>query len=392
MSRDPLAVVIAVVIAVTGVVATGSAPASAAPTASAASGAGRGAGVSLPRLPGRYQVGTITRELVDHSRQDPFAPTPQPRSVLVQFWYPAARAGQCTPAPYMSPATAAFEEKAAGLAPGAIASIRTHACVGGSAARSHAGWPVLLFSPGSGTSRSLYTAMAEDMASQGFVVVAIDHPYDAEIVEFPDGRVVLRDQPPEGPTSNAVAVVVRADDVHFVLDQLPVFDTAPGGPLRDDLDLHRVGMFGHSMGGAAAAAAMLTDDRIAAGVNLDGSFYGPVVDAGLDRPFLLMSSAGHDIRTDPSWVSTWANLRGWRRDLELADSGHLTYSDIAVLYGPLHLNAVLPPAAVGTIDGVRAVDIEQTYLTAYFDHFLRHAPAPLLEHPDPRYPEVLFMG
>jgi pimeloyl-ACP methyl ester carboxylesterase len=224
------------------------------------------------------------------------------------------------------------------------------------------------------------------------VVVAIDHPYDADIVEFPDGRVVLRGQQPEGPTTNATAVAVRADDTHFVLDQLPAFDTAPAGLLRGDLDLQRVGMFGHSMGGATAAAAMLTDRRIAAGVNLDGTFYGPVVSAGLDRPFLLMSSAGHNIRTDPSWASTWANLRGWRRDLELADSGHLTYSDIAVLYGPLHLSTVVPQAAVGTIDGVRAVDVEQTYLTAYFDHFLLHAPTRLLEHPDPRYPEVLFLG
>ena len=58
-------------------------------------------------------------------------------------------------------------------------------------------------------------------------------------------------------------------------------------------------MFGHSMGGATAAATMRLDRRLAAGVDLDGTLYGPVVGAGLPRPFLLMSSPDTTAPTTP---------------------------------------------------------------------------------------------
>ncbi|MCI4066487.1 hypothetical protein MRQ36_29590 [Micromonospora sp. R77] len=342
--------------------------------------------VELPALPGRYEVGTLTRELTDHHRTDPFAPAPQDRSVMVQLWYPATAVDGSPPAPYMTPALAAFEENASGLPAGTLGAIGTHAHVDALPRRTFGGWPVVLFSPGSGSSRSLYTTMLEDLASQGFIIVAMDHPYDADAVEFPGGRLVLRDQPPDGPESNAVAVAVRAEDTSFVLSELPMLD----GQLRGTMNLHRVGMFGHSMGGATTAAAMHTDPRLAAGVDLDGTLYGPVVDTGLSRPFLLMSSATHDRSDDGTWAEFWSHLSGWHRDLKLAGSGHLSYCDIAALVGPLHLTGMFPPEMVGTIDGDRAVQIEQTYLTAYFDRFLRHGSTPLLDSPDPDYPEVLF--
>lgn len=344
--------------------------------------------VALPALPGDYQVGTVTRVLTDHHRRDPFAPSPQDRSVPVQLWYPATDADRSPPAPYMTPALAAFEENASGLPAGTLGSIRTRARLGAWPRRAPGGWPVVLFSPGSSASRSLYTTMVEDLASQGFVVVAMDHPYDPDAVEFPDGRLVLRNQPPDSDETNAAAVAVRVDDTRFVLDELTMLD----GRLRGTMDLHRVGMFGHSMGGATAAAAMRVDPRLAAGVDLDGTLYGPVVGAGLSRPFLLMSSAGHDRSNDATWATFWSHLTGWRRDLKMAGAGHVTYSDIAPLSGPLHLTDVFPPELMGTIDGDRAVDIEQTYLTAYFDRFLRHTTGSLLDGPGPRYPEVLFEG
>lgn len=36
----------------------------------------------------------------------------------------------------------------------------------------------------------MYSTSAGDLASQGYVVITVDHPYDAAIVEFPDGSVV----------------------------------------------------------------------------------------------------------------------------------------------------------------------------------------------------------
>jgi len=38
-------------------------------------------------------------------------------------------------------------------------------------------------------SRSTLTALAEDLASHGYVVAGIDHTYESHATAFPDGRV-----------------------------------------------------------------------------------------------------------------------------------------------------------------------------------------------------------
>ncbi|MEU8687509.1 hypothetical protein [Streptomyces sp. NPDC048665] len=110
-------------------------------------------------------------------------------------------------------------------------------------------------------------------------MVAVDHPYDSGEVEFPDGRMVLTRSAP-----SADAVAVRVADLRCVLDQVAVLDRG-GNPdaerrplprgLRGLLDLGRVGVFGHSHGGASAAALMDLDRRVRAGVD-DGRRRGVV--------------------------------------------------------------------------------------------------------------------
>ena len=369
------------------------APRAGSPGSQVATALAKSAALSLPWLPGQFQVGTVAMEMVDHSRLDPFAPARQPRALMVQLWYPAVHTDRYPLAPYMATGAARYEDQEDKLPPGTFESVRTQGHLGAPLAPARSGWPVLLFSPGSGTSRSLYTTLIEDLASQGYLVVAIDHPYDADVVEFPDGHLVLKSNLPD--QDKAEAVRVRAQDASFVLGQLHRLNAgelAPGW--RGSLDLTRAGMFGHSMGGATAAAAMLADPRITAGADMDGTFYGPVVSQGLDRPFMLMGSALHDRTDDDTWAQLWSQLRGWRLNLKLAESGHYNYSDIGVLAAPLNLTSLYPPGQLpyflGTIDGTRASVVEQAYLTAFFDHTLRHKDEPLLLRPDPHYPEIYF--
>ena len=80
-------------------------------------------------------------------------------------------------------------------------------------------------------------------------------------------------------------------DTRFVLDKLTAISRGrnptrrPGvaAGLAQALDLSRVGMFGASLGGAGSAETMLADRRVRARVNLDGTFFGRVLTAGLDR-------------------------------------------------------------------------------------------------------------
>lgn len=346
---------------------------------------------TLPPLPGPYPVGTDSVELVDHARDDPFAPYATKRSVVAQLWYPASTDEPPPFAAYMSAEVGAVHDGTFGFAPGTFASIRTQARFRAGALRNAQGWPVVLFSPGRGISRSLYSVTLEGLASQGFVVVALDHPYDASVVQFPDGRMaratVGAPETPEAIAAEATAALeVRVADVRFVLDQLQ--------QLGSLVDLQRVGMFGHSLGGATAAITMLRDERIVAGVNVDGTVFG-AIDADLDRPFVLMSSVGHDKETDPTWATFWSHLHGFRRALSLAGSTHMTFTDFAPLVSVLEVADDLPEGAItaiiGTIDGMHASEVMLTYLSAFFDQTLRQGAPALLDHSDPRYPEMLFL-
>jgi pimeloyl-ACP methyl ester carboxylesterase len=262
----------------------------------------------------------------------------------------------------------------------------------------------VLFSPGSGGDRDSSTNQVEDLVSHGYTVVTIDHTHDSAEVEFPGGRVEGNTIPPDTIEINTEATRVRAADTRFVLDQLCAINAGrspdvehrplPAG-IAGTLDVGRVGMFGHSMGGATTAWAMLDDRRILAGINLDGAFYGPVVDAGLDRPFLLMSSQDHNRDDDDTWAALWSHLRGWRRDLRLLDSGHLSYNDVQILLPPAAGAIGYPPDVVrqflGTIDPVRAVLVVRTYLRGFMDLHLRHRGTDLFDGPTPRYPEIQFV-
>jgi predicted dienelactone hydrolase len=316
---------------------------------------------------------------------------------MVQLWYPAQPGGTGW-APYLPARIASTIERMNHLPPGTVSRIRTH---GRTAAPVAAGaHPVLLYSPGSSEMRSDATALVENLASEGYVVVAIDHTHESEFVEFPHGQVVRGTFVDTGPASNERALRVRVADSRFVLDQLSVLDHR--GPFAGRLDLARVGMFGFSLGGATTAATMLADPRLHAGADLDGSLYGPVVHEGLQRPFLLMLSpipASFKKRCGASCAhlsvfhffrAFYSHLRGPRYAVELADSGHESFED-SVWIKP-QLAPIAPAAArqfdVGSINERAAVTTVTGYLTAFFDRYLRDTPQPVLREPTKTYPSL----
>jgi len=238
-------------------------------------------------------------------------------------------------------------------------------------------YPVLLFSGASTTSRLFYNAVAQSVASHGYIVITIDHPYDADIVEFPDGSTIL-----EGNITTdeqiELSVKTRAQDVSFVLDQLSnrSVTTQLLPSLSHAVDTKKAGVFGHSLGGATAGEAMLRDSRLVAGINFDGSMFGPVVEQGLSRPFILF---GHENKTravesDYTWAAIWPKLTGWKREFELKGSQHYSFSDVPNFASLLGLsgNSSEPLRdIIGTIDHLRALDIMTDYTVAFFNKFLR---------------------
>lgn len=362
--------------------------------------------VPLPKLKGPYTVGTSVLELVDSSRTDPFAPTLQQRDLVISLFYPtnikgdnddeAERSKNCTLPLQFPRLTAAYIDAVYNDTNASAGRIQGRSCL--DSPLSHPELPLLLFGPGLGNSRTFYSAELEELASYGWNVVSVDHPYDTGIVEYPDGRAVYaRDSVVVNGTADEY-LDVRVADMKFALDSLsdaavvsriPGLDAAADTPaLRTD----KVGAFGHSFGGATSLQLLLNDTRFAAGANFDGILFGSVVEEGTDSPFVLFGT--NPRMEDDTWTTGWANLRGFKRQYAVDDTEHGAFTDFPIIRDVLGADA--PPlldTGLGTIKGARIIDIETAYLNALFGRFLKGEGGELLDGEGSQdWPEVSLVG
>ncbi|KAH0040865.1 PAF acetylhydrolase family protein, partial [Aureobasidium melanogenum] len=326
---------------------------------------------------GRYGVASTVMELVDTSRNDTYASKPEPRRIMVSSYYPANSLKKCQPVmlPYMPPATAAVYDRMyapIGIPNGTFGSFELSTCAFNRKNRSRGpnDFPIVLFSPGLGNSRLLYGAMAQSLASHGYVVITMDHAYDANIVEYPDKSIALAVDI-ETTEQITADVVVRQRDFSFLIDQL--HNCSIRQQLSHDIaslkSLNKILVVGHSLGGATAAAAMLADNRIAAAVDLDGTMFGDVLNEGLRSPFMIMSHAGKNLTTDPSWARVWPKVTGTKLAVALNGTVHGSYTDLPLLANTLGLSAKASPQVgelLGMMDGVMAIENINAFVGQFF--------------------------
>lgn len=338
---------------------------------------------TLPPPGGQYGTGSAVAMLIDTSRHDPFANTTnssQHRKLMVSAFYPVALREQCLEGQlrYMPAGTAAFYDAmyaAYGVANDTFGSLKLSSC---NLSRHRAvlskSFPVVLFSPGLGNSRLIYSAMAQSLASEGFIVVTIDHPYDTDFVEFTDGSTALA----ANITSDeqiAAAVDVRVKDIHFVMDQLPTKrtgDSLLGG--HACAKNQKFTIFGHSLGGAAGAEATLQDSRLAAAINLDGTFFGPLLSRGAKSPLMIVAHDGKNLTTDPSWISVWQTTQKTTKvALAIGNTAHGSFTDLPLVVDTLGLpNAMreeLDPL-IGSLSGTHIRRVV-TSLVKHFHDYVR---------------------
>ena len=112
--------------------------------------------------------------------------------------------------------------------------------------------PIVLFSHGLGGSRENNAYLGEHWAGRGFVAVFLQHAgCDSAVwqgVPREKRRAVLTE------AASGRNLVLRAEDVSAVLDQLEAWNRTAGHPLNGSLDLARVGMSGHSFGAVTTQA------------------------------------------------------------------------------------------------------------------------------------------
>jgi dienelactone hydrolase len=252
---------------------------------------------TLPIPSGRYRVGTEVFHWTDTSRHQPFGPhTSEYRQVVAQAWYPTSATGGRT-APYFEDPDAlpGMGGLPAFVFSGSFRSAVTHGILGAPISSARRAWPVLVFSPGLGLPREIYTGLCIQLASRGYVVMALSSPYESAVTELADGRVVENAFPSNPSEAQLYELVkTRAADASFVLDQLgrlAVID--PRSALVGHFDLTHVGIVGHSLGGASAIQAADEDSRFRVAVNLDGTLWGGQPSERPDRPLLWIESSEH---------------------------------------------------------------------------------------------------
>ncbi|MEU6486621.1 dienelactone hydrolase family protein [Streptomyces sp. NPDC046887] len=337
----------------------------------------------FPEPSGRFAVGTRVVQWTDPGRAESFTADPDDRrTVVVQLWYPARKSPAGTRrAQYLGRTEQEARTVSDALAGGVglpgflvdgVLHARTHAVVDAPVAEGGGRFPVVLFSPGSNGVRTQNTAWAEELASHGYVVAALDHPYDSAAVVLADGRTIRAKTASSGSREQDAKLAVgwtavRAADLRFVLTRLERPGRETTGPLTGRLDTGRVAVTGHSMGGAAALQAARQDRRFDAVIDLDGFPHGPA-SPSLHQPALALTQAITPA-TDPQYLPrlTEALKRGTATSYRLTVPGaaHLTFMD-----GPLYLPPV--PSIVGSVGRTESPRMVAATTLAFLDSTLRH--------------------
>ncbi len=326
----------------------------------------------LPMPTGPYCVGASDYHFVDRRRPEPFTPDDpvDTREVVVRIFYPASATATSAYGSYMGPTT--LEALAYYIdmedAPEMVADLAVQFRQNAPLADGEGPFPLVLFSPGLGSVYQLSTALLEDLASRGYVVAAVNHPYFSAVTELPDGRVVEGDAP--GAEERFDLLV---GDLQLVLDEvLALGANDPTGRFTGRLDSTRIGAFGHSIGGAAALGLLEADTRVIAGIDMDGS---PRRDDSNGEPVLqpvLLHVAGvTNLQARPDIATYWRKMEEPGYAVVASDAGHLSYTDLPMLLAAFDPDINLRQWDAGTVDPIRMTELTRAYNASFFSVYLQ---------------------
>ena len=334
---------------------------------------------ALPEPTGNFNVGTVLLDITDENRVETYSEEAEKsRKIAVQFWYPTDR----------------------------IESELQYDIIDAPVSTSQQSYPVLIFSHGAFGVRMSNASTFRELASHGYIVASIDHTYQAFYTAFADGEripvntkflndaiKVSADGLPMDETFKITHdwLKLRTDDIELVIDSLKSEELGGSGAmLNGRMDLTKIGLFGHSLGGAAAAQLGRERDDVKAAIVIDGTMIGDITEINSDnketitnesftKPLMLMYNSSF-LEAEAKASSYLPNINAFERAADAAyslcikDSGHLNFTDLPRI-SPL-LSKML---GIGTMDSFQGIKIVNDYSLAFFDKHFKGQSSALLE-------------
>ena len=307
---------------------------------------------NLPTPSGRFAVGTQILNWTDSTRDEWFTEDDldDKRKLVVQIWYPTNEVNN-EKYPYMDnpdkrlgPLSQQLELPVFMIRH--IQNIRTNSILNAPLHPEVDKLPLIIFSHGLGGMKAQNTAHIEELVSRGYFVIAPDHPFDANITIFDDGTVaeyrsgITFLQAKRGKGIKLTEkdfwdfrlpqINTRTADIQYLLDELEVRSDMGQSPWKA-MDLDRIGIFGHSYGGATSVMVSHIDKRIDACISLDGwnvPIPQNVIDDGLNIPLLYIGRPEWDTTLNYEKLDTLLARSSANADkLILEGTKHFDYSD-----------------------------------------------------------------
>lgn len=349
--------------------------------------------IQLPRPTGSYSVGINTHFLKDMSRHHT---DEEGRPLLIQLYYPSVATQKEYP-PYLWNTMQLYKEKLvhSNISPEDLKyldEIRDWAKPDAPIDTTNAPFPVLFFSPGFFMAAQLYSSLIEEMASHGYVVVAINHTDACWPVMFPDGSNPIILPELANIFSNKERSCMQTfdmtqetwiQDVDFVLSWLR------NQQLTKSLDLVHMGIFGHSFGGSTATEAARQDNNFKAMANLDGMLFGANWDKPFNTPSLFVVAekqlthedaleAGLTIEQCDSLLArsskkVFDQLKDNSFYVTVKNTDHASFVDSKLIKSPLRKSK----------PNLRGIEITRALLVDFFDHYLKNKCLNILDRPFP---------
>jgi len=307
-----------------------------------------------PKVTGEYDVATAAYTYIDQNRIEEFTGQGQNRFVNVEYWYPRNADGT---------------------------------------------FPLLVFSHGANGMKRSNTSTYTELASHGYVVVSIDHPYHSLYTKSDDGTVAIINQEFNLELSNVNKdgiytmeevyeiiqkwMKLRTDDMNFVIDTILTKVKSGNDPVYQQIDPKKIAVFGHSMGGAASVWLARERNDIDAVVNIDAPFFSDLVYKKDIDDFVTrdedFTTPLFNIYSDDVWEQLGRNSAYAANNLDnehfknaytvhFQGAKHLSFTDLPLL-SPILANMLQGGKA--SIDPYYCIETANELILQFFDYELK---------------------